>query len=93
MALTREEIEQLAQLSRLAIDDAMVTQLQQDLAKMMTQVAAVQEVDTANVDMNQNVSGAETQLRDDEATLPTTNLTAGAAQHQDGFVVVPKVIG
>lgn len=92
MSLSVKEIEQLALLSRLQLADELATQLGTNLARMMEQVATVQEVDTAGVDLNVSFAATAEKMRADVAIAPATNLATAAAAQQDGFVVVPKVI-
>lgn len=92
MALTRKEINRLARLSHLEVDDATAANLALDLNRMMQLVAKVQEADTTKLVGTVHVHAGTQPLREDQAIPPTDNLSTGAQEAVNGFVVVPKVI-
>ena len=91
MKLSPEQLKQLAALSRLEPDAEQLCALEQDLAKMMTLAEQVQAAETEGDGLS-HVHEHDLPLRDDEPAAPGDNLAGGAAEHQDGMVIVPKVI-
>lgn len=92
--LTRAEIDELAHLARLALDEATRERLRGELGAILDHVAMLGEVDTAGVEPMTHAVAMTLALRDDVAAppLPVEVATAGATGVQDGAFVVPAVI-
>jgi aspartyl-tRNA(Asn)/glutamyl-tRNA(Gln) amidotransferase subunit C len=86
-ALTRDDVEQIALLARLALDDAELEQMRVDLTEILGHMDALAEVDTTGVEPMTHAVPLDLPLRDD---LTEPSLPAPAAD--DGFFVVPHVI-
>ncbi len=93
MAINRQEIEKVANLSRLALDEAEIPQLTQGLQDILALVDQMQAVDTTGVEPMANPLDAKQRLRVDEVT--ETNQRDALQSHspaiQDGLILVPKV--
>lgn len=92
--LSRAEVDELAHLARLAIDDATRERLRGELGAILEHVAMLGEVDTAGVEPMTHAVAMTLRLRDDVPgpTLPVEVATGGAAVVADGGFVVPAVI-
>ena len=94
-ALTRDEVEQIALLARLALDEAELEQMRVDLTSILGYMDALAEVDTAGVEPMTHAVPMDLPLRPDETapSLPVEVATRGAPDAADGTFVVPNVIG
>lgn len=94
MELTNEMIKQLAQLSRLHIEDSDLPGLKEDLGKMIHFVEKLKELNTDGVAPLLHMTDNVDVLRDDEPTPPLDRSAAlSIAPDADGqYIYVPKVI-
>jgi len=94
-ALTREEVEQIALLARLALDDTELEQMRVDLTAILGHMDALAEVDTSGIEPMTHAVPMDLPLRADvpAPSLPVAVATAGAPDAADGTFVVPNVIG
>jgi aspartyl-tRNA(Asn)/glutamyl-tRNA(Gln) amidotransferase subunit C len=95
MALTREQIEQIANLARLELQSAEVPVYQQSLSAILDFVGELDRADTANVaPMAHPLPGLSQRLRPDEVTEQDHHerYQENAPQVAAGLYVVPKVI-
>jgi aspartyl-tRNA(Asn)/glutamyl-tRNA(Gln) amidotransferase subunit C len=95
MALTREQIEQIANLARLELQPAEVPVYQQSLSAILDFVGELDRADTANVaPMAHPLPGLSQRLRPDEVTEQDHHerYQENAPQVAAGLYVVPKVI-
>jgi aspartyl-tRNA(Asn)/glutamyl-tRNA(Gln) amidotransferase subunit C len=89
-ALTRDDVEQIALLARLALDDAELEQMRVDLTAILVHMDALAEVDTAGVAPMTHAVPMDLPLRED-APGPSLPPPTGP-DTDDGFFVVPHVI-
>jgi len=95
MALTREQIEQIAYLARLELQPAEVPVYQQSLSAILDFVGELDRADTANVaPMAHPLPGLSQRLRPDAVTEQDHHerYQENAPQVAAGLYVVPKVI-
>ena len=95
MALTREQIEQIAYLARLELQPAEVPVYQQSLSAILDFVGELDRADTANVaPMAHPMPGLSQRLRPDEVTEQDHHerYQENAPQVAAALYVVPKVI-
>lgn len=87
-------VEKLANLSRLQFDETEKEAIRSDLENMIGFVEKLQELDTTGVEPLLHMSDNINVLREDEVTgsIPTAEGLKNAAQHDDNFFKVPKVI-
>ena len=92
--ISREEVERVAALARLALAPDEVERAQGELEALLDYVALLEGVDTEGVEPTSHVLALATPLRDDEAVAALDpELALGNAPQREGSAfVVPKVI-
>jgi len=94
-AISRETVEKVARLARLALNDAEVTRMTQQLAGMLEHFRDVDALDLSNVEpLNQPIPLTNV-LRDDVVapSLDRDEVLASAPAAQDGRFRVPPIVG
>jgi aspartyl-tRNA(Asn)/glutamyl-tRNA(Gln) amidotransferase subunit C len=94
MSIERQEIEKLATLSRIAINESTITEVSQRLSSVLGLVDQLQAINTEGVDAMSHPMQATQRLREDEVTELNQReaLQATAPETEDGLFLVPKVI-
>ena len=94
MNIERQEIEKLATLARIAIDDSTFSEVSQRLSSVLDLVDQLQAVDTEGVEAMSHPMQATQRLREDEVTETNQReaFQAIAPETEDGLFLVPKVI-
>ncbi|MDA7853104.1 Asp-tRNA(Asn)/Glu-tRNA(Gln) amidotransferase subunit GatC [Porticoccaceae bacterium] len=94
MSIERHEIEKLATLSRIAINENTITEVSQRLGSVLELVDQLQAVDTSGVAAMSHPLQATQRLREDEVTEINQReaFQAIAPDTEDGLFLVPKVI-
>ena len=92
---TREEIEHLADLARIALTDEEITRMQSELNAVADAIDEVQKVATDDVQPTANPVPLEAYLRPDVAVTPLTQeeALAGAPATDPGMFVAPQILG
>lgn len=92
--ITRADVEHVAQLARLALDDSEIQELADQLAAILEHADDIAELDLDDVEPTAHPLPLTTLLRDDEVT-PTLDrdevLAAAPATEQDRFRV-PRIL-
>ena len=93
-ALTREDVEQLAQLARLALDDDEVERLRGELTAILGHMDALAEVDTTGIEPMTHAVPMDLRTRPDEVepSRPAEVALSGAPDTADGLFQVPHII-
>jgi len=94
MAVDRNDIEKIARLARISVDDASIDELTQRLGNILNLVDQLQSVDTQGIAPMANPHDAIQRLRADEVTEQNMReaYLAIAPQTEAGLYLVPKVI-
>ena len=94
MELTNDMIKQLAQLSRLHIEETDLPRLKEDLGKMIHFVEKLEELDTTGVEPLLHMTDNVDVLRPDQLTpaLDRSTAMSNAPDADDQYIYVPKVI-
>lgn len=94
MAISRDDIEKVAVLARIRVDDEQVTALEKDLGNILDLVDQLQAADTSQTEPMAHPLDAVQRLRPD--TITETNqrdaFQAIAPATEDGLYLVPRVI-
>ncbi len=94
MSLQKTEIENVAQLARLKINDAQIPAVCDSINQILSLVDKMQQIDTKGVAPLANPHDAKQRLRVDTVTASNERekLLANAPETENGLFLVPKVI-
>ena len=94
MHLSREEVEHVALLGRLKLDEAEIGQFTKQMNDILDNFAQLQEVDTSHVDGTAHVLSLVNVLRDDcvRPSLSPDVALANAPERVDDLFKVPRVV-
>ncbi len=94
MKLSKEEVEHVARLARLAISEEESAAFCRQLSEILTYVGKLNELDTSQVQPTSHVLDLNNVLRDDQVgpCLPVDRALAGAPDREGDFFRVPKII-
>jgi aspartyl-tRNA(Asn)/glutamyl-tRNA(Gln) amidotransferase subunit C len=94
-SLTRDEVEHVAQLARLALTDDELDSLTTELGAILEHAAQVSALDTAGVPATAHPLPLVNVFRADVARpgLPRGEVLAAAPQAEDGRFRVPRILG
>jgi len=95
MALTREEVEHIALLARLELSEEEKERYRGQLSAILEHVAALQALDTSQIEPTSSVLPRRSRLREDEACagLETTQALENAPASEKDQFRVPPVLG
>ncbi len=93
-SITREEVERVAALARLSLDEGELRRVSEELAGILRYVETLERVDTEGVAPTAHVIPLATPLREDvpEAPIDPELAVANAPESAGTAFVVPKVI-
>ncbi|MDK8500177.1 Asp-tRNA(Asn)/Glu-tRNA(Gln) amidotransferase subunit GatC [Corynebacterium pseudodiphtheriticum] len=93
--ISREKIEHLAKLSRLALSDAEIATYAEQIDGIVNAVSAVQNVDTAGIEPMSHPHSVNATMRSDDVvrTLNSEQALDQAPDVRDDRFVVPKIRG
>ena len=94
MSLDKQDVEKIAHLARLAINDEDVPTYAQNLSSILDLVEQMNSVDTDDVEPMAHPTDAVQRLREDEVreTNQREHFQSIAPPVEDGLYLVPKVI-
>lgn len=94
MTISRKDIEKVAVLARIRVDEGQVSALEKDLGNILDLVDQLGSADTANVEPLAHPLDAVQRLRADEVTETNQReaFQAIAPATEDGLYLVPRVI-
>ncbi|MBK1873415.1 MULTISPECIES: Asp-tRNA(Asn)/Glu-tRNA(Gln) amidotransferase subunit GatC [unclassified Marinobacter] len=94
MSISREDIEKVAVLARIRVDEAQISALESDLGNILNLVDELSAADTANIEPLSHPLDAVQRLRADEVTETNQReaFQAIAPATEDGLYLVPRVI-
>jgi aspartyl-tRNA(Asn)/glutamyl-tRNA(Gln) amidotransferase subunit C len=93
-ALTRKEVEEIAQLARLHLEPEALERMQHELGAILAHVAALAAIDTTDVPAMTHAVPMDLRMRLDvmEPSLPVETALAGAPRRDGDLIVVPSSI-
>jgi aspartyl-tRNA(Asn)/glutamyl-tRNA(Gln) amidotransferase subunit C len=93
-SISKAEVEEIAVLARLRLDDAEVERLRGELTAILGYAEKLQSLDTEGVEPMTHAVPLDCPLRTDEvgASLPADEALADAPQRVDDFFGVPRII-
>ena len=94
MHISKEEVEKLAHLSRLQLDEKSIGDMQADMNKMLTFVDKINELDLGDVEPMSYMNDAVNVLRADDVNNSATHEQAlqNAPDKNSDYFRVPKVL-
>ena len=94
MPVTLQDVEHVALLARLKLNETEKAAFQQDLNQILKYVEKINELDTANVEPTSHVLPLRNVFRDDcrKSSLSKKEMLQNAPDEQDGFFKVPPVL-
>ena len=95
MKISKEEVEHIATLARLNVGEGEKEVFSEQLSQILTFVNQLREVDTEGIPQTATTSTQANVLREDVTSpcLSVEKATSNAPQTDEGFFVVPKIIG
>ncbi|OHB56659.1 MAG: asparaginyl/glutamyl-tRNA amidotransferase subunit C [Planctomycetes bacterium RBG_13_44_8b] len=89
-----EQVKQVAKLSRLDLSEAEITQFTGQLGAILEYVEKLNQLDTSKVEPLAHCLPINNCLREDEVkqSLGTEKTLAGAADRDEQFFIVPKIL-
>jgi aspartyl-tRNA(Asn)/glutamyl-tRNA(Gln) amidotransferase subunit C len=93
--LSRADVEHVAHLARLGLTEDELARLEGQLNHILDQYTILTRLDTEAIPPTAQTIELENILRDDVAgpSLPVEAVLGNAADHDDGFIVVPAILG
>lgn len=94
MSIDRETARRVARLARIAVDEAELDALAEELSRILGFVEQLSEVDTAGVEPLAAVTPMPLKMREDAVTDGdiADQILANAPDAREGFFAVPKVV-
>jgi len=94
MKITRDEVEHVAKLARLAITEEETERYSQQLSNIMTYIEKLKELDTSQVEPTSHVLPMKNVFREDQVrpSLPREEILKNAPDRTEEFFRVPKII-
>ena len=95
MALSRSEVEHIAQLARVGMTEEDITLLAEQLSHILEQVQILEQVDTSGVPPSSHTVDLTSVFREDEVapSYPKEEVLANAPSEDEGFFRVKAVLG
>jgi aspartyl-tRNA(Asn)/glutamyl-tRNA(Gln) amidotransferase subunit C len=92
--ITRKDVEKVALLARLELQDGELDRMTADLSKILDHIAALSELPTDHISPTSQVLDLRNVLRDDEVrpSLPVEAVLANAPDREDGSFRVRAVL-
>ena len=94
MEITKQEVEKVAKLARLALTESEKAAFAKQLSQILTHVETLKKYDTTGVEPTATVPGQANVFRPDEVrpSLSIEAALSNAPESVDGFFLVPKII-
>ena len=92
--IERQDVEHVARLARLALTDAEIERMREQLDGILAYIAKLNELDTSAVEPTSHAVPLVNVMRDDETTpcLPGDEALANAPDRAGDFFRVPRII-
>ena len=95
MKISADEIAHVATLARLDMDGAVMAKFQHQVGQILDYVKTLDELDTEGVSLTSHVTSSTNAFREDRI-IPSPDVEAclsNAPSQEEGYFIVPKVIG
>ncbi len=94
MAITKEEVKRVAELSKLSFDEKDLEMFTTQMGNIIDMVEELEQVDTTGVPFTSNVASEINVLREDVALKGESReaLLSNVPETKDGFIKVPAIM-
>jgi aspartyl-tRNA(Asn)/glutamyl-tRNA(Gln) amidotransferase subunit C len=94
MKLSREEVLHIARLARVALTEAEITRMSEQLSNLLNHFEELQKVDTEGVPPTTQSVALQSVMREDNVipSLPAEDVLANAPRQEDGYFRVRAVL-
>ena len=94
MTISKDEVQKIAHLARLEIDDDQVLKMAEQLSDILQYIDKLKNADVEGVELSADAAFLNNVLRDDEVReSPGPDVTLANAPERDGdFYTVPRVV-
>ncbi|MBR74394.1 MAG: Asp-tRNA(Asn)/Glu-tRNA(Gln) amidotransferase GatCAB subunit C [Dehalococcoidaceae bacterium] len=94
MSLSEKDIEYVAKLARISIDNNDLNDFADDLSSCLDYFALINDIDTSNIDPTSQSNNLTNVMREDEIedNMHIDDVLMNAPEHIEGFIKLPKVI-
>ena len=94
MAISREQVERVAELARLGLGDDEIDRFQQQLSQILGHMQALDRVDTSAIPPTAQVIPVSSVMRDDvvRPSLSVEDVLRNAPRREGDFIKVPPVL-
>jgi len=94
MKLSKQEVEHVAKLARLAVSEEEKEAFSRQLSEILTYVGKLNELDTSKIEPTSHVLDLNNVFRDDivRESLPPEDVLANAPDRENNHFRVPKII-
>jgi aspartyl-tRNA(Asn)/glutamyl-tRNA(Gln) amidotransferase subunit C len=94
MTISRQDVQHVARLARLGLEDAEVDRLASELDHILEAMQALAQLDTSAIPPTAQVIPLRNVMRDDAArpSLPVDEILRNAPATRDGYFLVPPVL-
>jgi aspartyl-tRNA(Asn)/glutamyl-tRNA(Gln) amidotransferase subunit C len=94
MKITKEQVEHVAKLARLAITEEEKATFSEQLSSILTYVEQLNQLNTSKVEPTSHVISMQNVFREDriKESLPREEVLAGAPEASEEFFRVPRII-
>jgi aspartyl-tRNA(Asn)/glutamyl-tRNA(Gln) amidotransferase subunit C len=92
--ISRQDVEHVARLSRLALSEAEIERMREELSGILAYIDTLRSLDTAGVEPTSHAVPLVNVMRDDEIApcLSQGDALANAPDRSDAFFRVPRII-
>ncbi len=94
--ITRKEVEHIAKLARLGLNEREIEKMRGELAKILDYFEKLKKVDVSQVEPTSHSIKVENVMRKDESSrskFPNSQLIEMAPDRKDGFIKVKSIFG
>jgi aspartyl-tRNA(Asn)/glutamyl-tRNA(Gln) amidotransferase subunit C len=94
MTISRQDVQHVARLARLGLEDAEIDRLASELDHILGAMQALAQLDTSAIPPTAQVIPLRNVMRDDAArpSLPVDEILRNAPATRDGYFLVPPVL-
>jgi aspartyl-tRNA(Asn)/glutamyl-tRNA(Gln) amidotransferase subunit C len=94
MTISRQDVQHVARLARLGLEDAEIDRLASELDHILDAMQALAQLDTSAIPPTAQVIPLRNVMRDDAArpSLPVEEILRNAPATRDGYFLVPPVL-